>query len=336
MADVDRYAALLADELGAPQRETPIARILAHAQGIIEAVRRSRTAGKLATLLDAVADKLGIRFEVVSSDEELRLLQERYAAQGETGFVALALGLADPECFGGTVGLLHPRHGIKFISVIDARGAKRYRTYFTKCHEVGHIVLATQQQLLAFRRTHETKHHPEELLVDRVASFLGFYQPLLQPYFVNPLSFDLVQSIIDDLCPEASWESTVRGVVGSWPYPTAWLRAELLLKRREKDARSQTGCGFLTPTAAKLRISDAPALSEGWPAGVNFRKQVRIPPGSVIASVFESGALRAAVEDLGLWDVSGARFPSMPVRVIARRVTPGIVEALVVADSRPT
>lgn len=334
MADVDRYAALLADELGAPVRDHPIARILAHAQGIIDAVRRGRVTARLSTLLDAVADKLGMRFEVVSTDEELRSLQERYAADGETGFIALALGLADPECYGGTIGLLHPRRGIKFVSVIDARGAKRHRTYFTKCHEVGHILLATQQQLLAFRRTHETKHHPEELLVDRVASLLGFYRPLLQPYFVTPLSFDLVQSVIEDLCPEASWESAVRGVVGSWPHPAVWLRAELLLKRREEDGRSQAGFGFLPPAAAKLRISDAPAVSDGWPVGVKFIKQVRVPPGSVIASVFEGGIPAVATEDLASWDVSGTRFPSLPVRVMARRVAPGIVEALLVADIR--
>lgn len=334
MADVRRYAALLAQELGATADEDPIRSILAQVEGVVDGVRRTRSVGKLSTLVEAVADKLGIRFEIVSSDEHLRCLQERYAAMGEHGFVALALGLSEPECFGGTVGLQHPRHGIRFVSVIDARGMKRYRTYFTKCHEVGHILLATQQQLLAFRRTHETKNHPEELLVDRVASFLGFYRPLLQPYFVTPLSFDLVQSIIDDLCPEASWESAVRGVIGAWPHPAVWLRAELLVKRSEEDHLAQGGFPFLPPVDAKLRISTAPAVSEGWPAGVRFVKQVRIPTGSIITTVFEGGAPGAATEDLASWDVSGKTFPTMPVRVMARSVATGIVEAILIADLR--
>jgi hypothetical protein len=335
MADLDRYAAQLAVDLGAPERHNPVERLIAHAEGIVEAVRRSRTASKLSTLVDAVADKLGMRFEVVGTDDDLRSLQERYADFGETGFVALALGLADPECYGGTISLQHPCRGIKFVAVIDARGSKRHKTYFTKCHEVAHILLATRQQLLAFRGRHKAKHHPQELLVDRVASFLGFYEPLLRPYHITPLSFDLVHSVIDELCPEASWESAVRGVVGTWPYPAVWLRAELLRKRAEESGRSQPGGTFLAPKEPKLRISNAPAVSLGWPPAVKFRKQVRIPTGSVISAVFESGVPAAATEDLASWDVSGVSFPSAPVRVMARQVASGIVEAMVVADARP-
>jgi len=335
MADLDRYAAQLAVDLGAPERDHPVDRLLAHAEGIVEGVRRSRTTGKLSTLVDAVADKLGMRFEVVGTDDDLQSLQERYADFGETGFVALALGLTDPGCYGGTISLQHPRRGIKFVAVIDARGSKRHKTYFTKCHEVGHILLSTRQQLLAFRGRHEAKHHPQELLVDRVAAFLGFYEPLVRPYHIAPLSFDLVHSVIDELCPEASWESAVRGLVGTWPYPAVWLRAELRRKRAEEAGRSQAGFSFLSPKDPKLRISDAPAVSVGWPPGVNFRKQVRIPTGSVISAVFKSGVPAAATEDLALWDVSGVSFPAVPVRVMARQVASGVVEAMVVADARP-
>lgn len=171
--------------------------------------------------------------------------------------------------------------------------------------------------------------------MDRVASFVGFYEPLVRPYQIAPLSFELVQSVIDEMCPEASWESAVRAIAGTWPYPAVWLRAQLLRKRAEEDQRSQVGFSFFPPKDAKLRISDSPAMSAGWPAGVTFRKQVRIPTGSVIAAVFKSGIAAAATEDLASWDVSGVSFPTLPVRTMARRVAPGVVEAMIVADARP-
>ncbi|MDP9190480.1 MAG: hypothetical protein M3P06_02100 [Acidobacteriota bacterium] len=331
MADIHRYAADLARDLGAPDRDDPVASIIAHAEGIIEPIRRQGACSTLTTLVGWVASKLGIKFEIVESDEQLATLQREYAARGETGFVGLALGLQAPDCYGGTVALDHPRYGIKYVAVIDCRGEKRYRSYFTKCHEVSHFLLKTKQQLLVFRRTHESTNHPEEQLVDRVASRLGFYPPLLRPYFVAPLSFDLVGTIISELCPEASWESAVRGIVAAWPYPAVWLRGRLGLKRAEKSETDQGGPGFLPSSAAKLRISDAPAISQAA-AKFGFFRNMRVPPNSVITSVFDGAPPGEAREDLSWWDVSGQHLHRLPIRVHARRVAAGIVEAVLVAD----
>jgi hypothetical protein len=329
MADLQRYAADLARDLGAPDRADPIASVLAHAERFIEPVRQQGACSTLTTLVDWVASKLGVIFEIVESDEDLVALQRRYAAQGETGFVGLALGLQAADCYGGTVALDHPRFGIKYVAVIDCRGEKRYRSYFTKCHEIGHLLLKTKQQLLVFRRTHESRSHPEEQLVDRVASRLGFYPPLLQPYFVAPLSFDLVNTVISELCPEASRESAIRGVVGAWPRPAAWLRAQLRLKRAEQE-HVQEGFALVPPPAAKLRISDPPALSDA--ATFALHQNMRVPTNSIITAVFNGALAGEAREDLSWWDVSGRHLPSLPIRVLARRVAPGIVEALLVAD----
>jgi hypothetical protein len=331
MADIHRYAADLARDLNAPDRDDPVASIIAHAEGIIEATRREGSCSTLATLVEWVASKLGIKFEIIESDKELTALQREYASRGETGFVGLALGLQAPDCYGGTVALDHPRYGIKYVAVIDCRGDKRYRSYFTKCHEVSHFLLKTRQQLLVFRRTHEASNHPEEQLVDRVASRLGFYPPLLRPYFVAPLSFDLVGTIISELCPEASWESAVRGVVAASPYPAVWLRARLGLKSAEKHQANQSGLGFVPSPAAKLRISDAPAVSDGA-AKFGFFKNMRVPTNSIITSVFDGAPSGEAHEDLSWWDVSGQHLPKLPIRVHARRVASGVVEALLVTD----
>jgi hypothetical protein len=331
MADFHRYAADLARDLGAPDRNDPVASIIAHTESIIEPIRRQGSCSTLTTLVGWVASKLGIKFEIIEADEQLAALQREYAARGETGFVGLALGLQAPDCYGGTVALDHPRYGIKYVAVIDCRGEKWYRSYFTKCHEISHFLLKTKQQLLVFRRTHESRNHPEEQLVDRIASRLGFYPPLMRPYFVAPLSFDLVGTIIKELCPEASWESAVRGVVAAWPYPAVWLRAQLGLKRVEEKQANQDGLEFSPPPAAKLRISAAPAVSE-TASKFGFFKNMRVPTNSIIASVLDGAVSGEAHEDLSWWDVSGRNLPNLPIRVVARRVTSGIVEALLVAD----
>jgi len=145
----------------------------------------------------------------------LRRLRERYASRREFGAAKLAKELAAPDCFGGTFALKQPSHGIKYVAVIDCRGPKRHRFYFTKCHEIAHILLMTDQRRIVFRRTHEEQNHPEEELVDRIAARVGFFPPLLQPYTIAPLSFDVINQIVSDLGPEASWESAVRGVINA-------------------------------------------------------------------------------------------------------------------------
>jgi hypothetical protein len=331
MADIHRYAADLARDLGAPDREDPIASIIAHADGIIEPVRQQGSCGTLKTLLEWVASKLGIKFEIIESDEELAALQRTYAMQGETGFVNLAIGLAASDCFGGTVALQNPRYGIKYVAVIDCRGDKRYRSYFTKCHEVAHLLVATKQELLVFRGTHESQSHPKEQLVDRVASRLGFYPPLLRPYFITPLSFDLINTIISDLCPEASWESAARGVVGAWPKPAAWLRARLGLKRAEAATLEQATSGFAAPPAAKLRISTTPTTSASAPATLDLHQNMRVPTNSIITHVFNGAPPGETLEDLSWWDVSGRHLSPLPLRVVARRSGAGVEAILILA-----
>lgn len=140
-----------------------------------------------------------------------------------------------------------------------------------------------------------------------------------------------IRTIISELCPEASWESAVRGVVTAWPAPAAWFRATLGLKRSEQARSKQRGFSLLPDPAAKLRISDTPAHSIERPRGFDFHQKMRIPPQSVIASVFAGASHGEAMEDLSWWDVSGKQLPALPLRVSARRLGTGMVEALLVA-----
>jgi hypothetical protein len=333
MNDVRRYAADLARDLRAPDHQDPIASVIMYADAIIERLLKDGACSKLSTLVDWIANRLGMMFVIISSDHDVRRLRREYAARHEFGAAKLARELAAPDCFGGTFALKAPCHGIRFVAVIDCRGLKQYRSYFTKCHEIAHIILMTQQKLLVFRRTHEEQNHPEEQLVDRVAARVGFFPALLQAYTVVPLSFDLINQIISDLCPEASWDSACRGVINAWPLPAARLRAKLRLKRSEGDQKEQGLLSFLPPSAARLRLESVVVNEHGERAGMMLFQNMRVPEMSIIMKVFNDGGTAEAREDLSWWESkSKGRLPSLPVRVIAKRPTTGVVEAIIVAE----
>jgi hypothetical protein len=332
MPDLRRYAADLARDLRAPDREDPVASLIAYADDVIDRLRRKGECVKLSTLVDWIANKLGIFFVTIESDEDLMQLRREYASRREFGAARLAKELDAPDCFGGTFALKHPLRGIKYVAVIDRRGAKRPRFYFTKCHEIAHILLMTDQRRIVFRRTHEEQNHPEEQLVDRIAARIGFFPALLQPYMIAPLSFDVINQIISDLCPEASWESSVRGVLNAWPYPAARIRAELRLKRKEEGERHQGLLSFLPPKAARLRIESVALNEAAERAGFALFQNMRVPESSIISSVFNGAGAGQAREDLASWESKGkGPLRNLPLRVVARRTASGAVEALLIA-----
>src|SRR5260370_23380144 len=94
-------------------------------------------------VLEWLASKLGTRFEMTWNDGDLMDLQEKHVALGEVGFVDLFNELSD-DVFGITVRRHKQQpHEPPFVSVIDCRGDKGSRRYFTKWHEVAHLITMT-------------------------------------------------------------------------------------------------------------------------------------------------------------------------------------------------
>jgi hypothetical protein len=98
-------------------------------------------------LLDIMAAMLGTTFEAIRSDEELVALQRRYVQSGELGFAALDKELHS-DIYGVTYRRMTAGTGERaFVSAIDCRGDKGLRSYFTKWHEIGHLLILTDQQV---------------------------------------------------------------------------------------------------------------------------------------------------------------------------------------------
>src|SRR3989442_8258263 len=172
-------------------------------------------------LLDLVAQKVWTFFEIARSDRELRNIQEKYLALGEKSFATLEADLTD-DVYGITFKRLkRASWEPQYVSIIDCRGDKAARFYYTKWHEIAHLLTLTDQMRLSFRRTHcsADQKDPEEALMDVIAGNFAFYSPMLRDHARGEISFETIEKLRKQLCSEASQRSSIIGTVKAWPNP---------------------------------------------------------------------------------------------------------------------
>jgi hypothetical protein len=325
------YASRVAADLRLPLGIDPIDGVLAACEQRVARMLREFEDGvgrcqTLSLLCDLVASKLRTRFEVIRSDAELTALRARYLQRGEIGFARLDADLAD-DSYGVTIRLLSPEPwGMQFASVIDCRGEKRRREFYTKWHELAHLLILTDQLRLVFRRTHEDRNNPEEQLIDLIAGRCGFHRDVVARNAAGELDLHNLDLLRQQLCPDASRQSATIGLVNVWPTPCVLVHAAFALKADEKRDVAQ-GTEASTP---KLRATHVSVNAAARELGIALFRNIRVPPQSIIARVFEGDAEEASeVENLAWWEAGGKHLDALPVRVHARR-TFGGVEALVV------
>lgn len=145
----------LASDLGIKSSGDPVREIVRFCEKRVRRFLRDfPDCATLSQLLDIAASKLGTKFEEIHSDDELDEVRERYLRQGEKAFASLQEELS-AQVFGVTFRRTSRKSWeLPFVSVIDCRGEKRFRSYYTKWHEMGHLLILTDQMRLTFRRTH--------------------------------------------------------------------------------------------------------------------------------------------------------------------------------------
>ncbi len=287
----------------------------------------------LSELLKLLADKLSTRIIEVNSDEQLRAVQREYVSRGERVFATLDQEFGENECYGITFKLQHAKSWeLQYVSIIDCRGRKGQRRYHTKWHEIGHLLILTDQTRLAFRRTHDT-HHPksaEESLVDVIAGEFSFYRAMLVPYLKGEISFQKIEQIRSACSPESSVYSAILNISKVWPTPCIWIEAQLRGKKGQEN-RNQHTFGFDPPEPKTLRAVYANANDAARAAGLGIIPNFRVPRKSIIYRVFEGGLpCSEAHEDLAWWEsTDGTRLRPHRVRVQAKRIGDS-VHALIV------
>ncbi len=327
-ADVTWYARRLAADLGARAVEDPLGFILKHAEKRVRTAARKLNTKTLPELLAATAQEVSTRFEIFETDDELTQLVATYMARGETGFAQLPKDFRDS--FGVTLRLLNrkpwePEH----VSVIDCRGSKKHRLYYTEWHELSHLLTLTQQGQLKFRRTHAQRQVADEALMELVAGHFGYWSPMLQPHLGGALTFESLTRIRFEQCPEGSWQSFVHAAIDRWPSPATYLKAEMRLKRSEERQRDQMTI-WVQPNGAKLRLVEVVVNEAARSRGVELFPNMRVPEESILHRIYarQQDAGRAD-ECLSMWESSDRGALRACAIVVAGRPAYEGVEGLI-------
>jgi hypothetical protein len=252
-----------------------------------------------------------------------------YSRQGEKAFANLHEELP-AQVFGITFRRTARKPWeLPFVSVIDCCGEKRFRrSYYTKWHELAHLLILIDQIRLTFRRTHfglENKY-PEEALVHVIAGEFGFLPDLVRPLAKGQPSFDAIEDIRAKLCPEASQQASLIGIAKARPTPCILLQAQLALKRGEKRDLAQGGFDFQERPKEVLRAVQVTPNDAARAANFVIFPNMHVPERSAINRVFAGDAVDAqAVENLSWWEsTDGSRLPDVDVFVQARSSWGGV------------
>ena len=362
--------ARLAADLGLGHRSDPVAAILAFCHRRINDILRKFGCDTLSALMSATAGTLDTLFVEIHDDVDLDGVRSDYLARGELIFATLAEQLG-PHVYAITFKVTRPREGDRrFVSVIDCRGAKAARNYFSKWHELvscvrscfavagacdtaarapfacrygpiryrvtlgllrtdlqfgtlAHLLTLTSQARLKFCRTHTEPDDkdPEEALMDVIAGEVGFCPELVRPHATGEISFDRIADLRDQLCPDASEQASLIGLIKSWPAPCVLVQARPGLKAHERRSLAQGRFPFHDGPEAVLRAVNVTVSSAAERAGMTIHRNMRIPDESVITRVFKNSVTSLeAEEDLAWWTSSSGRgLTPRPVTVRARR-----------------
>ena len=321
----------LAHDLGLPRSSAPCQQIVKRVERRIREISRKFECETLGSLLLATANEVGTRFREIHTDEDLETLAKEFAAKGELIFGNLPNDLSRTDDFGITIALHKQKPWEQpFMSVIDCRGDKRYRAYFTKWHELAHLLTLTPQMRLVFRRSHsrEDSLNPEEKLMDVIASAAGFLPDFFPASASGELSFEAIAEIKEEFCPESSLQAATIGIVKAFPAPCILLQAEMGLKKSEAARKSQFQFEFGSAPSACLRATHVTVNAPAKEAGLQFFKNWRVPAESAISKTFTTGAYIESTEDLTWWQTSdGRRLEPQPIRVKVKK-TGNAVQAL--------
>jgi len=328
----------LAGELGFGSA-APVEKILDYCRGRIDGwVAETGGVTDIEALELLVTNKLQMVFEEVRSDDDWERLTEVYA-RGKKEFVFAGMRTKFDDADNLTYGALVQRRHVeddapdRFVAVIDCRGSKLARRFFTRWHEIAHR-LTTHADML--EPVYRSEHDPIERLMDEIAGHVGFYEPLFDPVFRSAcngkqhLTFGMVESIITNAFPTASFQATLFACTRRVTTPVVYLEATLAHKKEVKRKLATPSLFDDDPPPGELRAVKVIQNKAAHAARFTIPTNMRVPADSVINKLFnaEPQTDGDAHEDLSLWESQGRTLEARAVVVEARKV-PGRVIAIV-------
>lgn len=294
-----------------------------------------------------VSSKVSVKTVLIRDAADVQQVASEFADFHPALASCLRLEFLEGETEGLTVEREQPAPGFhRYLAVIDARGSRGQRAYFTLWHELCHLILHPPQLAFpGFRRAPTPDlidRDPIEFVVDQLAGSLAFFEPFYGPAIRDEINMDGrltfrgIAAARDSVAPDASLFAAAAAAIGFADQPTALVSVGMELKRSEQLvlASPQTRFDFATrDPEPKLRVGSVVASPTSG-SRLTIRPQMRVPQRSVLAAVFESGndVVLVAREDQNWWETSAnGALPSAPLRVEAirrGRFVYGLISAL--------
>jgi hypothetical protein len=319
----------LARDLRIPASDSPDRAIITFCIRKLRRMTNEYPCRTLDELLAAGEAALKTRFIEIHTDAELEAVKQQYISRGEVRFGCLDQDL-NHRVFAITLKLINPKSWERpYVSVIDGRGNKSARSYFSRWHELAHLLTQTDQRRLVFTRTHAPSEimDAEEVLMEQIAGTLGFLPEIVRPHITGEISFEEIERLRGTLCPSASQQSSFIGFIKAWPRPALYLEAKIALRKSEQRARRyQRSFSFQEHFLGDVRAVMVVPNDEAIACGLSIFPNMRVPADSVIMRVFNGDTEYAeAVESLDTWESrDGTVLPAIRVRTKARRAFEGV------------
>jgi len=266
--------------------------------------------------LSALADYASVHFEIARTNEDLDEIAARYARLGELGFLARRERF-DGELLAAILRRNSPAQGERtFVALVDARGDKGAREFFSRAHEVAHPVLEPQ---LAFNFREETKARDAwEELVDHVGAEMVFSgTPWTKGVALALMgSPGLTVAAVDDLRSRMAHAASLT-VIARAAANQANRPILVLWARHDGSKRDPTPIlRILRPTPNDVAVAH----------GIfHIHRKRRVPDSSPIARSYRSRNDEFGFEDLGEWrDSEGVALPAHRVWTAARAMGEGV------------
>lgn len=282
---------------------------------------------------ELVCRHLKLVIEEFSDIDGLKRIIRKYVSQGE-GVFATLIDEFDDKTFATLLERrnINGRSTDRYVAIIDCRGQKAHRRFFSRWHEIAHLLTLYNQLQLPFHRS-TVQGDPVERMMDLIAGEVGFFDPFIQPLIEQELGADgflslsAVERIRQAFCAEASFASTLKACAARLHKPIIYLEAGFGLKKCETELDA---CGmfdlpdFPKPSPKVRALVVVPNTAAH--GKIEIHKNMAIPDSSIISRVlrgegdfsFLSSGL--AVENLGDWSHSdGSRLPACSVRIECRR-----------------
>lgn len=318
---------VMAEALGVGGKGDAAAAVVAFCRERIRGWLASRPAlGSIAELEKLLLEKLRLVIHEVWTDADLEELRQKYIRLREFGFATLRDEL-QPGIFGTLFERLHVNgHSPdRFVAFIDCRTAdKAARRFFTRWHEIAHVLTNFSQLELPLRRS-RAKGSPTERMMDLLAGEFAFYSPLFTPLRRAELdregliTFAGVERLRNEFCPAASFQATLNACIARAEFGAAYVEAELVHKKGEDPtASNRQPALFPIPSRPKhLRLTTV--VPNDLARGMGLHVMLRVPGNSCVSEAFFEETQKAGNECLGNWSHSdGSTLRSCPVRVEAR------------------